>query len=498
MAPKSRPPRPKRPSDPSGRPARKAKVARLKAGGARPAKPLKTKKAGPEGKAKPERKAKPARLGEERTRNTDDTRRERKGRPTEERPLRAKARRPEERPERPAKSSERSERPSKQLRFDDERPVRAKARDEARPERPARSSERPERQPKSFSERPVRAKGRDEEARPERRSKSLRFGEEQSKGRSQAPRFGAERFERKASSARSGEGRFGGGRGGERPPKIVKRLEPTGSGPQASGEGSAEGDEADQPELIYGRQPVLSGLETGRTYNRIWLIERLRYDPRFLRLVDDARSRGTVVDVVEPRRLDQITDGGNHQGIAAQVAAHAYLELEDLLARCATVNNPVLLAADGIEDPHNLGALIRSAEAFGLQGLIIPRRRAVGVTATVAKVAAGAVEHLPISRVTNLNQALERLKEAGFWIVGASEKAPQAIYDLDFTGPLVVIVGSEGKGISLLTQRHCDHLVAVPLSGRTASLNASVAGGILLYEVARQRQKKHHIDLSRS
>jgi 23S rRNA (guanosine2251-2'-O)-methyltransferase len=258
--------------------------------------------------------------------------------------------------------------------------------------------------------------------------------------------------------------------------------------------GTPEGDE-DSPELLYGKQAVLAALQSGRSLNRVWLSERMRYDPRFLRLIDAAKGGGTVVDIVELKRLDQLTDGGNHQGIAAQVAAHAYVEFEDLITQALTQSNPVILACDGIEDPHNLGALIRSAEALGVQGLVIPHRRAVGITAVVAKVAAGAIEHLPISRVINLNQAVERLKEAGFWILGTQDTAGQAIYELDLTGPLVVIIGSEGKGISLLTQRHCDYMAAVPLAGKTGSLNASVAGGVVLYEVMRQRAKKN-IDMS--
>lgn len=268
---------------------------------------------------------------------------------------------------------------------------------------------------------------------------------------------------------------------------LIKRLDPTGETPEPSQRDGSH--EEDGPELLYGKQAALAALQSGRALNRVWLSERLRYDPRFLRLIDDAKSQGAVIDIVDLKRLDQITDGGNHQGIAAQVAAYPYVELEDLIERVQSVPNPVLLACDGIEDPQNLGALIRSAEAFGIQGLLIPHRRAAGITATVAKVAAGALEHLPISRVVNLNQALERLKEAGFWIVGTQEKAGQAIYDLELTGPLIVVVGSEGKGISLLTQRHCDHMASIPLAGKTPSLNAAVAGGIVLYELVRQRRK---------
>lgn len=274
---------------------------------------------------------------------------------------------------------------------------------------------------------------------------------------------------------------------GSRTPKTIKtRMAP---------EAAPTVVESDEAELLYGKQSVIAALQNSRPLNRIWLTEKLRYDPRFLRLLDAAKAGGAVIDIVEPRRLDQLTAGGNHQGIAAQAAAHPYVEFEELIASLVERPDPVLLAADGIEDPHNLGALIRSAEAFGFQGMILPQRRAVGVTATVAKVAAGAVEHLPIARVTNLNQAIERLKEAGYQIVGTQERASQALYELKLEGPLVVVVGSEGKGISLLTQRHCDHMVSIPLAGKTTSLNASVAGGIMLYEVMRQR-RGNQIDLS--
>lgn len=256
--------------------------------------------------------------------------------------------------------------------------------------------------------------------------------------------------------------------------------------------------EEENPDLLYGKQSVLSALQAQRSLNRVWIIDRLRYDPRFLTLLEAAKSNGAVIDVVDQKRLDQLTDGANHQGVAAQAAAHAYLELEELIELAqAKSNSPVILAADGIEDPHNLGALIRSAEALGLQGIVIPQRRAVGVTSTVSKVAAGAIEHLPVSRVVNLNQALERFKAAGFWIVGTQAQGGRPVFTVDLSGPLVVVVGSEGKGISLLTQRYCDHLISIPLDGKTESLNASVAGGIVLYEVVRQRLAKN-IDLSQA
>jgi 23S rRNA (guanosine2251-2'-O)-methyltransferase len=241
-------------------------------------------------------------------------------------------------------------------------------------------------------------------------------------------------------------------------------------------------------DLIYGRHPVLSALENQRELNRIWVTTRLRYDPRFHNLLLQAKEHGTVIDEVEPRRLDHITEGANHQGIAAQIAPYSYLELPDLIAKAKSVtNDPVIVVAEGINDPHNLGAIIRTAEAIGAQGLVIPQRRAVGITSTVVKVAAGALENFAVSRVVNLGRALEELKEAGFWIYGTAATGSEHIHTVRFNGPVVLVVGSEGEGLSLLTQRACDVLVSIPLQGKTPSLNASVAAGMALYEVYRQR-----------
>ncbi|MEB3338813.1 MAG: 23S rRNA (guanosine(2251)-2'-O)-methyltransferase RlmB [Leptolyngbyaceae bacterium] len=250
--------------------------------------------------------------------------------------------------------------------------------------------------------------------------------------------------------------------------------------------------EAEESDLIYGRHTVLAALESQRLLNRIWITQRLFYDPRFHSLMNQAKAQGTVIDQVEePRRLDHMTQGANHQGIVAQVAPYSYLELGDLIqqAKSAT-EHPVLLVADGLNDPHNLGAIIRTAEALGAQGLVIPQRRAVGVTSTVMKVAAGALETFPVARVVNLNRALEELKEAGFWIYGAAASAGKPAYTLEFNHATVLVIGSEAEGLNLLTQRSCDELVAIPLQGHTPSLNASVATGMLLYEVYRQRWSK--------
>lgn len=249
------------------------------------------------------------------------------------------------------------------------------------------------------------------------------------------------------------------------------------------------GDSHDEsPDLIYGRHPVIAALNGNRSLNRVWITRQLRYDPRFHQLLNQAKATGVVVDEVSPLRLDQLTDRANHQGIAAQVAPYVYLDLADLIDQAkAASEQPVLILAEGLTDPHNLGAIIRTSEALGVQGLIIPQRRAVGITSTVAKVAAGALETFPVARVVNISRALEDLRTAGFWIYGLVGNGTQPLHQQEFNGPVVLVVGAEGEGLNLLTQKNCDSLVMIPLQGRTDSLNASVALGMGLYEVFRQR-----------
>ncbi|WP_017306003.1 23S rRNA (guanosine(2251)-2'-O)-methyltransferase RlmB [Spirulina subsalsa] len=244
----------------------------------------------------------------------------------------------------------------------------------------------------------------------------------------------------------------------------------------------------ENPDLIYGRHAVLAALESDRQLNRLWIIPRLRYDPHFHSLIEQAKTKGTVVDEVAPRRLEQMTQGANHQGVAAQVAPYTYWELADLIAQAKSkTEHPVILVADGIEDPHNLGAMIRTAEAMGSQGLVIPQRRAVGITSGVTKAATGALENFPVARVVNLSRALEDLKTAGFWIYGTTAGAETPLHKVKFEGAIALVIGSEGKGLNLLTQRNCDVLVSIPTTGKTPSLNASVATAMTLYEVYRQR-----------
>ncbi|MBD1810587.1 23S rRNA (guanosine(2251)-2'-O)-methyltransferase RlmB [Microcoleus vaginatus DQ-U2] len=248
-------------------------------------------------------------------------------------------------------------------------------------------------------------------------------------------------------------------------------------------------------DMIYGRHAVQAALETNQVLNRIWVVPHLRYDPRFHSLLTEAKANGSIIDEVDDLRLDYITRKANHQGVAAQVSAYEYLDLSELIAKAKSAcEDPVIVVAEGLNDPHNLGAIIRTAEALGSQGMVIPQRRAVGVTSAVRKVAAGALESLPVARVVNLNRALEELKEAGFWIYGTAAGVGQSLETVKFSGPTVLVVGGEADGLSLLIQRACDGLVSIPLRGNTPSLNVSVATGMALYEIYRQRgPKKFHV-----
>lgn len=241
-------------------------------------------------------------------------------------------------------------------------------------------------------------------------------------------------------------------------------------------------------DLTYGRHAVLAVLKGDRQINRIWLTDKLLAHGQFYPLIKEAKANGTIIDEVSPLRLSQLIQGGNHQGIVAQVAPYIYWDLTELIDRAKQVADPVVIIADGIEDPHNLGAIVRTAEALGVQGVVIPQRRAVGVTSTVMKVAAGALENMAIARVVNLNQAIAKLKDAGFWIYGTTADTDQMLHKTNFSGAVGLVIGSEGKGLSQSTAKNCDQLVAIPLVGNTPSLNASVAAAIALYEVFRQRQ----------
>ena len=244
--------------------------------------------------------------------------------------------------------------------------------------------------------------------------------------------------------------------------------------------------ETNLEDFIWGKHSVLAALESGRPINRIWCTSEIRSSEKFFILLKEIKNKGVLVEEVTWSRISQITRGAIHQGIALQVSYTKTLTLKELIS-LSKVNKttPVLICLDGITDPHNVGAIIRSAEAFGCSGLILPQRRSAGITGTVSKVAAGALENLPISRVINLNRSLQSLKDEGFLVVGLSEKAKDTIYKFKENVPLVIVIGSENKGISLITQKYCDYLMKIPLIGRTTSLNASVAAGICISHLTR-------------
>ena len=217
----------------------------------------------------------------------------------------------------------------------------------------------------------------------------------------------------------------------------------------------------------------------------------MRSAAKFLQLLRDAKASGVLVEEVTWARLGQITGGSVHQGIALQTAAAETIDLESLIEGCSDLGEPpLLLALDGVTDPHNLGAVVRSAEAMGAHGVVLPQRRSAGLTGSAAKVAAGALEPLPVARVVNLNRSLEKLKDAGYRVIGLAGEGDVTLPDVDLSGPLVLVTGSEDQGLSLLTRRHCDQLVRIPLRGVTPSLNASVATALCVYEVARRNWMK--------
>ncbi|MNI18260.1 putative TrmH family tRNA/rRNA methyltransferase [compost metagenome] len=243
-------------------------------------------------------------------------------------------------------------------------------------------------------------------------------------------------------------------------------------------------------EWIAGKHSLLEALRAGRTINKIWVAEGAQKhltQP----ILAEAKNRGIIVQFVDKRKLDQMAPGMQHQGVVAQAAPYAYVEVEDLLAKAAVQGEPpLLLILDEIEDPHNLGSILRTAECTGVHGVIIPKRRSAAVTATVSKTSAGAVEYVPVARVTNLAQTIEQLKQSGVWVVGTDVEAKEEIYQGGniFTGPVAIVIGNENKGMGRLVRETCDVLLKLPMNGRLNSLNASVAAGVVMYEVLRRRR----------
>lgn len=240
---------------------------------------------------------------------------------------------------------------------------------------------------------------------------------------------------------------------------------------------------------IEGRNPVLEALRSGREINKL-LVAKGSREGSIREVLSVAREAGVIIQEVDRQRLDTLAPDRNHQGVIAMVAAHAYVEVDDILAKAAAAGeDPFVLVLDGIEDPQNLGSLLRTADAAGIHGIIIPERRAAGLTETVAKVSAGAIEYVPVARVTNTVRTLEELKERGLWVVGTHQGSKELYYEAKLTGPLAVVIGSEGKGIGRLVAEKCDFMVRLPMLGRVTSLNAAVAGAILVYEIRKQREQ---------
>lgn len=245
-------------------------------------------------------------------------------------------------------------------------------------------------------------------------------------------------------------------------------------------------EEAEDDRIIEGRNAVLEAMRSGRTIDRL-LIQSGCQDGPVQTIKREAAKRGTVVDYVQRERLDQISQTGHHQGVIAYAAAYEYAEVEDILAKAREKGEaPFIFLLDNIEDPHNLGAIIRTANLAGAHGVIIPKRRAVGLTATVARTSAGALNYTPVARVTNLGNTIDELKKEGIWFVCADMDA-EVMYRQNLTGPIGLVIGNEGEGVSRLVKEKCDFTASIPMQGNIDSLNASVAAGVLAYEIVRQR-----------
>lgn len=238
--------------------------------------------------------------------------------------------------------------------------------------------------------------------------------------------------------------------------------------------------------MIEGRNAVLEALRSGKPVDKLYVLDGCQDGP-VRSIVREAKKHDTILHFVEKERLSQLSETGKHQGVIAYVASYEYAEVEDMLALAKEKGeDPFLILLDNIEDPHNLGAIIRTANLAGAHGVIIPKRRAVGLTATVAKTSAGAINYTPVAKVTNLAKTMEELKKQGLWFVCA-DMGGVSMYDLNLTGPIGLVIGNEGEGVSRLIKEKCDFIAGIPMKGDIDSLNASVAAGVLAYEIVRQR-----------
>ena len=242
-------------------------------------------------------------------------------------------------------------------------------------------------------------------------------------------------------------------------------------------------------EQIEGRNAVLEAFRSGKCVDKLFILDGCQDGP-VRTIAREARKTDTIINYVSKERLDQLSETHAHQGVIAQVAAYDYSTVDEILARAEEKGEaPFLIILDNVEDPHNLGAIIRTANLAGAHGVIIPKRRAVGQTSTVAKTSAGAINYTPVAKVTNIVRTIEELKEKGIWFVCA-DMGGETMYDLDLTGPMGLVIGNEGEGVSRLVREACDFTASIPMKGDIDSLNASVAAGVLAYEIVRQRLAK--------
>ena len=243
-------------------------------------------------------------------------------------------------------------------------------------------------------------------------------------------------------------------------------------------------------DIIEGRNAVLEALRAGRAIDKLY-IARGETDRALGHIAGLARERGIAVSDCDRRKLDAMSVTKAHQGVIAVCAVREYASLDDILALAESRGEaPFVVVCDEISDPHNLGAIIRSAECVGAHGVVIPKRRSAGLTAVVGKTSAGAAEHLPVARVANISAALQELKDRGLWVYGAAAEGSSPMWETDLTGPLALVIGSEGEGLGRLVRERCDFLVSIPLRGKVGSLNASTASAVLMYEVLRQKLAK--------
>ena len=239
--------------------------------------------------------------------------------------------------------------------------------------------------------------------------------------------------------------------------------------------------------VIEGRNAVIEAFRAGKTVDKLFVLEHCK-EGSMNTVLREAKKHDTIINYVKKERLDQMSETGKHQGVIAYIAAFEYATVDDILKKAEDKGEPpFVVILDDIEDPHNLGSIIRTAETAGVHGIIIPKRRAVSVNSTVNKASAGAVEHMKIARVTNITDAIDELKRVGLWICGTDINAEKYYYNQDLTGPLGIVIGNEGKGISEKVKKNCDFNVKIPMKGKITSLNASVSTGIIVYESVKQR-----------